>query len=250
MTEPAACIKRIRPAPSATARLICFPHAGGLPAAFRAWPAGLGPAVEVWGVIRPGRAGRRHEPLVPSWPPLVEEVARAIASGVEPPFALFGHSLGALHAYEVERLLEREGTPGCHLFVSSCAAPDLQEGLRVPDSDGALIEYVEAVYGAIPPAVRAEPGLLAQFLPVLRADLELLARYGWNPGPPLSCPITAMVGTRDPKVDPAGMRPWSTFTTGGWELLSFPGKHFYLDACAHQVLHAIETRLALACAPS
>jgi surfactin synthase thioesterase subunit len=107
------------------------------------------------------------------------------------PAALRIYSLGGRRAFEVARELERRGVSPRHVFVSGCRPPHrVLTGAPLPEGDDALVEDVDERYGAVPPAVRAEPELLRRFVPVLRADLELAAAYEWDGGERLACPLT------------------------------------------------------------
>lgn len=237
---PVACRS---PQPAAVARLVCFAHAGGGPMAFRGWARGLAPDVEVWTATLPGRAGRVREPLARSWRPLVEEMAAAVAERVPPPVALFGHSLGALIAFEVARELTRRGAGPAHLVVSARDAPDVPQTASLPETDAALLDQVAGAYGGVPDAVLASDELLRHFLPILRADLELAVGYAHTPGPPLGCPITALTGADDRTVSRDGVAAWARQTTSRFEALTVPGAHFYLESQQPAVLRAIHERL-------
>lgn len=237
-----------RPQPAATARLVCFAHAGGGPGSYLKWQAALGPEVEVWTVALPGRANRSDEGFVSSWPALVEELAAALvalddqAGGASP--ALLGHSLGGLVAYEVALELERRGAPPAHVFVSGGRAPHRLRGhWHLPGDDEALLTEVDRRYGAVPAAVRAEPALLARFVPVLRADLELAASYVWSPGRRLRTSITALAGAEDRTGPPEEAQHWREHTDGGFRALTFPGAHFFVHSELRAVADVIRRTL-------
>ncbi|MCF6473229.1 thioesterase [Nonomuraea sp. MG754425] len=229
--------------PAAALRLVCFPHSGGQPGMFRRWATGLAPDVEVWGATLPGRATRVSEPFARRWSPLVAEIADAVLEQVPGPVALFGHSLGALLAFEVSRALTLAGRAPEHLVVSARATPATPYPLTLPDGDEELIEAVDRVYQGIPSALRDSPDLLRLFAPVLRADLELAVSYVFRPGPPLSCPITALGGADDPTVPAAELSAWGRHTSGDFAAECFPGGHFYLDAAERAVLDTLWRRL-------
>jgi medium-chain acyl-[acyl-carrier-protein] hydrolase len=112
------------PNPQAALRLFCFPYAGSGATVFRRWPASLPAGVEVCGVRLPGREGRLREPAFDRLAPLVEALAAALPPALDRPFAFFGHSMGALVAFELAHRLRRDGRPGPrHLFVSGRTAP-------------------------------------------------------------------------------------------------------------------------------
>src|SRR5438552_7109196 len=116
-----ACLK---PRPHAAVRLFCFPYAGGGASAFRCWPDALPASIEVCPVQLPGRETRFREPPYTRLAPLAEALGHALRPFLDRPFAFFGHSMGALVAFELTRWLRRAGGPQpAHLFVSACAAP-------------------------------------------------------------------------------------------------------------------------------
>ncbi|WP_250279849.1 thioesterase domain-containing protein [Frankia sp. Cppng1_Ct_nod] len=133
-------LRRIRPASNATHRLVCFPHAGGSASFFRWIFQMLPTTTEVLGVQYPGRQDRRSEPLIPTISGLADQVHEVLGSRLDRPTAFFGHSMGAVVAFEVARRLTasgpgRRGGPGhggapAVLFVSGCQAPP--GGRRAP----------------------------------------------------------------------------------------------------------------------
>jgi medium-chain acyl-[acyl-carrier-protein] hydrolase len=227
-------------------RLVCFPHAGGGPGTFRTWAAALAPEVEVWTASLPGRGARSEAPLALSWPEVVDDLADGlVACAEEQPLALLGHSLGGLIAYEVARELQRRAGPSAgHLFVSGCRVPHRGGGhWRLPDDDSRLVVEVDERFGAVPSAVRREPELLARFVPILRADLELAASYVWAPGPPLRTPITALAGTADRAGPPREMEHWREHTDGEFRAVTLPGTHFFIHSELRDVARIIRRAL-------
>src|SRR6185437_11668624 len=99
----------VRPWSRAAVRLVCFPYAGGGASMYRDWAGAMGDSIEVWPIQLPGREARFCEPAFTRLAPLVEGLADAVGPHLDRPFALFGHSLGALVAFELARLLHGEG---------------------------------------------------------------------------------------------------------------------------------------------
>jgi surfactin synthase thioesterase subunit len=217
-----------RPQPAARVRLVAFAHAGGGPTTFRHWADELAPHVELWNVTLPGRAARWREPFAREWTPLADALGAAIARDVPGPVALFGHSLGALLAFEVARRLTRARVPPAHLIVSGRGAPDVAPALELPETDAELLRHVDLLDGGIPDEVRGSQELLDHFLPILRADLELARAYALRPGMALTCPITAMTGDADPIAPPCELERWSRQTGAGCEVRVHAGGHFQL----------------------
>lgn len=225
-------------------RLFCIPHAGGSAAFFRELAAQLALRTSMLAAVQPtpcclplelpGRGRRHREPLHSDLPAM----ARDLLARMEPsagPYALFGHSLGALLAFLCARQAADAGLPLPRaLFVSAAAAPLDWERSRPPVVAGIATlpsrELWDSVagLGGLPDCVAASEELLRHFEPILRADLGALE--AWRPGPlaPLASPITVFLG-QDDAVSEEQARQWRRFTLGEFRLRSFPGGHFYLQ---------------------
>lgn len=218
-----------RPNDEAALRLFCLPHAGGGAASYRDWVAGLAPEIEVLPVQLPGRETRFFERPFSTIEPLLAALAQGLRPFLDKPFAFFGHSLGAVVAFELIRKLQEEGFVPVHLFVSGYGAPHLPEKLppmhRLND-----VEFVAALrdLNTMPTAVLENEELLALLLPLLRADFAIYEQYQFHAGSLLRCPITILGGKADALVPPGRLVPWQehTLESGGVHL--FAGGHFYL----------------------
>jgi surfactin synthase thioesterase subunit len=201
--------------------------------------------LEVCAVQLPGREHRLREPFARDLPELVEGLTEAVRPWAqEMPFAFFGHSMGALVAFEVARRLQDQHRqqPVC-LQVSGRNGPTW---LRPPGptqwDDAALVAEMRRLQGT-DPAILENADLLTLMLPVLRADYLALQAYRYQPGAPLRCPIIAFGGIQDPETSPAGLEAWKEQTDRGFELHLFPGHHFYLSSCRHLLLGMITNLL-------
>ncbi|MFF2660047.1 thioesterase II family protein [Kitasatospora sp. NPDC058032] len=238
--EPSRWIRRFHPAPEDAPRMICFPHAGGSASYYFPMSKSLSPQVEILAVQYPGRQDRRSEPLLDSIGGLADGVFEALRSWSGRPFVFFGHSMGALVAYEVaRRFQERTPTgPRC-LFVSGRRAPSLHRPgtVHLRDDPGFVADLVRL--GGTDQRFLQDQELLELTLPVARSDYKAVETYSHVSGPPLECPITAFVGDRDPEASVEDVKAWSEHTAGGLDLQVFPGGHFYLDACRAEVAGAV-----------
>lgn len=222
---------RPEPRPGAALRLLCVPYAGGGAVAFHGWAELLPAAVELCVLRLPGREARVREPLRTDLAALVAEAADALEADPAGPYALFGHSLGALVAFELARELRRRGRPPVHLAVSGKYAP--QVPLRHPPvyglPDAEFLDALDRRFAAIPPLIRDDPVARNFYLPILRADATMLETYAYRPEPPLGCPLSAHGGRSDPEVSPADLAGWAKQTAAGFRLATYPGGHFYLQ---------------------
>ncbi|WP_433574961.1 thioesterase II family protein [Nocardia brasiliensis] len=215
-----------RPAPAtAVATLYCFPHAGGAAGEYARWAA-YTPALRLVAVQPPGRAHNLGAQAFTSMPELVREILERVQ--FTPPFALFGHSLGALVAYEVARAL---GAKPLRLFVSSCPPPPLRARpapLHLLD-DAELHAQIERLWGPLPAATDSDKDLRAAALACYRADLQVLETYEHAPRPRLRCPVTAIAGAEESSGGDL-MAGWQGHTDGAFESLRRPGGHFHTRA--------------------
>jgi medium-chain acyl-[acyl-carrier-protein] hydrolase len=218
-------------------RLYCFPHAGGAPSVFFGWPELLAPAVEVIWIQQPGRGSRFVEKPHTQVNAISAEIAAEIAaenSGSNPiPFAFYGHSLGALVAFEVARQLRRQSLPQpVHLLVGAARGPHLERILPPLGhlTDDQFIQEMQNRYSGIPEAVLEHPELLKLFLPVLRADFAAFESYLYAEEPPLGCPVSAFSGKNDPMVTRESMEAWSRHTNDVFTLHTLVGDHFFVTS--------------------
>ncbi|MER5852447.1 alpha/beta fold hydrolase [Streptomyces sp. NPDC002012] len=235
-------LRRFGPATEGALRLVCFPHAGGGASSFHSFARALGPQVEVLAVQYPGRQDRRHEPPLPRLSELADRTAQALlASPGGAPYALFGHSLGALVAYETARRLDRAGATPHRLFVSARCAPTTGPGPtdQLAD-DAALLAEVRRLGGG---DALDDPEVQTLALPALRADYQALRSYTWQDGPGLRCPVTAMAGTEDPLCAPGDVTDWLRLSVVPGRSRVFPGGHFYLQDRVTEVARAVMTDL-------
>ena len=205
---------------------------------FWTWSKDLPPSIEVDAIQLPGRENRFKEPPFRQIPPLVESLAAALAPRLTRPYALYGHSVGALIAFELARKLRREhGFGPSHLFVSAHRAPRHANQdppiHQAPDHE--FIRELQRRYDGIPEAIRQNQELMELLLPVLRADFGLTETYEYAAGEPLDCPITAFSGLKDTKVNADDLAFWRHETTQAFTLHMFPGDHFFLHS-DHAVL--------------
>lgn len=215
-------------------RVFCFPYAGGSPRVFLDWQARLGEDAEILAVCRPGREHRAAEPA-PTITELIDGATAeitALARADGRPCFLFGHSLGALIAFEVARRLTGPAAPR-HFVASGCAAPS-----RLPSERVRRIatltgqEFAEAIgfFGGLPAEVIADHDMRDLLLPGVIADFRMAVGYRYQPGPPLDVPATLVVGRDDPHVQQAQVEPWDQEFAVSPDRCWVDGGHFYFES--------------------
>lgn len=236
------------PQDDAGVRLFCLPYAGGSASAYRTWRELVPEQVHVHPLELPGRGARWGETPVNRLPLMAEMLADALAGHLDRPYALFGHSMGGLIAFELARTLRGRGLPQpVHLFVSGSDAPDLprtrQPVHAAPDAD--VLEELRFL-GGTPPELLNDAGLMELILPALRADFSLLETYQYHAQPPLTVPLTVFGGDADPLVASERLHRWLRQTSAASQLVVLPGEHFFVHSAVADVIAAIADALVAA----
>jgi surfactin synthase thioesterase subunit len=234
-----------KPNPAARLRLFCFPYAGGGATIFAGWPRLLPPEVEVVAVQPPGRENRLTEEPYSDLLQLAEKLYEELVAFMDRPFAFYGHSNGGLMAFELARVLRREGRrmPE-HIFVGGRPAPQLvltEPPIHALPHD----EFLAALrrYNGTPEEVLQNAEIMELIAPLLRADFSLGETYRYIPGPPLAVPVSAYAGVRDQEVPQHQVEAWKEQTTGPFTFVAFPGDHFFITGDREQVLRQMEREL-------
>lgn len=227
--------------------LLCIPFGGGGAGFFRSWPRADSDAVRLVPLQLPGREERFPEPPLTVMGDAVQDLLLSAQRLIAPgdPVALFGHSLGAVIAYELARELEAQGaTELVHLFVSGSPAP--WNGRTERASDLADEEFLDRVaeFAGYRHAALDDPDLREVLLPLLRADVALHEDYRPAAGEPLSAPITAVRGADDGLVSRRLGEQWAAATRGPFSILELPGGHMYLAERPQRLLDAVSAILA------
>jgi surfactin synthase thioesterase subunit len=225
-------------------RLYCLPHAGGSASAFRPW-IGRIPGVSVLPVQYPGRETRLREAPHSRIPELAAELAEALlADAQDAPYAVYGHSFGALTAFELVHVIRSLGGPmPVHLVVSGFSAPQAEDFADDAVTDEEIIALLRDL-GGTPEQYLTDRRILKMIMPPLRADLTAKVAYRYMPRPELDVPILALGGVEDRQAEFDSMRGWGAQTTAGFRLHPLAGGHFAVLERSAETLAAIGEALA------
>ena len=246
ITAPENCsLICFKPNPVAKVRLFCFPYAGGNATIFRDWAAHLPPMVELWASQPPEWGRRANRAPLTRMSQVIEGLAAGFHHFVDKPFLFFGHSLGAVVAFELAQWLVREmRLEPAHLIVSGHGAPQIprtdppihdlpddefvQELRRLKGTRSEILEHAE---------------LMQMIMPILRADFEISDTYVCSSRAAMSCAVTALGGLQDTEVTPESIREWVEVTTGPFSMKMLPGDHFFLHSAQATVLRLVTNAL-------
>lgn len=229
-----------RSAADAPVRLFAFPFSGGGAAVYREWGHFLR-GVDVYSVLLPGRERRLEESPVGDARLLLDRMLPAVLTLADRPFLLFGHSMGALIAYELAHRLREYSLCPLHVIVSAYRSPERprRRVLHVLPDD----EFIEALrdYGGTQRGVLDDPELVQLLLPMIRSDFKLHETYEFTARDPLHCPITAIVANADRHVSEEEMLDWRDKTDCAFSLVRVEGTHFYLLQRPDLVLSIVQS---------
>ncbi len=227
-------------------RLFCLPYSGASAMVYARWRRKLPAWLDVHPLELPGRGARSAQPFATDAIELARRLAMEIRADLQRPYALFGHSLGGLLAFETAHALREMGVPApLALFASGTSAPARRDfsDYAEPKSDPELIERLRSLRGTSE-EVLANPELLSFALPILRADFLLCGGYRYSPRAPLRLPIHVLGGKQD-DVSIEDLLAWQDETLGAFSLDMFEGHHFFIHDCEREVLLAVEEHARL-----
>jgi surfactin synthase thioesterase subunit len=212
---------------------------------YRNWASHLPPAVEVVSIELPGRGARMKEPPIVSLPALIESVVEDVLPLLNVPFVFFGHSMGAVIAFELTRRLRRQ--INCEpqaLFVAGRRAPQIPDEPRVA-YNSPEDEFIEELYrmDGTPREVLENAELMDLMIPLLRADFQLVQTYEYSIDEPLQCPIIAYGGLDDIEETRDKLLCWKEHTVSAFKLHMLPGDHFFLRSSQATLLGLLADEL-------
>ncbi|MDT0447750.1 thioesterase II family protein [Streptomyces hesseae] len=222
--------RRYHPATTATTRLVCFPHAGGSASFFHPVSARFAPGVEVIALQYPGRQDRRHEPCITDIATLADRITDRLMELDDKPTVYFGHSMGAVLAFEVAWRLEQKGAASAPraVIASGRRAPSTSrpETVHQRDDDGVIAEL--KLLNGTEAGVLGDEEILRMALPAIRGDYTAIETYRCPEDRVVRCPVTVLTGDADPRTSLDEAKAWERHTEGDFRLEVFPGGHFFL----------------------
>jgi len=227
----------------APVRLVCFHFAGGSAQSFFPWRVLSDGACELIAAELPGRNRRYHEPFCSSILEAAESFAQTFSRLPPKPTVFYGHSLGALLAYETTRELSQLGQMmPQRLIVSSRAAPvKLPSSIGLPVlSDDALLSYLSDLRGTKTEVLKNK-ALMSMMLPIIRSDLQLIYDYQHQSSPFLEVPVDVIGAIDDVHCPLEWLLGWRDVTRGKFALHMIPGGHFAPLANPDWVLNTVRS---------
>ena len=231
---------------TAKKRLFCFPFAGGGASAYRKWTGSLGPDIEVCAIQLPGRESRLLEPALENVEAMVAALLEHLPPYLDRPYAFYGHSMGALLAFELTRSIEKmAGIRGPErLFLAAHRAAHLPLQ-RLPMSTLSDADFIEKIrgYGGFVDEILNNAEIMELILPTIRADFRLCDHYELKDETLIQCPIHVFAGSQDTQTLLESTYAWSLRSKAPVDVQVFAGGHFFLQSHMHEVHDAIIKKL-------
>lgn len=225
----AKAFKPIRISDNSIIDLFCFPYAGSGASIFYSWANYLDPKINIYGFQAPGKEDRISEDLVVDLNTLIQNAVQELKQIINKPFALFGHSMGSVLAFEIAKFLESENLTPKLVILSGRPPPEF--GLRMnPIShleDKELITELRKLEGTDTRILENEE-LMELLLPIIRADFRISESYKSSSNLKISSPMIAIGSEEDPWLNELEFNEWKQYSHNTTKIQFFPGGHFYL----------------------
>jgi medium-chain acyl-[acyl-carrier-protein] hydrolase len=224
--------------------LFCFGAAGTGGSQFRAWNQRTPSWLRIVGVQLPGREERYREALVKDPHLLAARIGAEVAASGARRFAFFGHSFGALLAFETTRALAALGQAPLCLFAAARAAPQLPYAYRKSYLfSNERFADVLCGYGGLDRKTLDSQRFRDFYFPIVRSDLEANTEYQYRAGPPLAVPVTVLMGRDDKYCSAEEMLAWRDQTSAAFVSQVWKGGHFFFRDNMELLLETITAAL-------
>ncbi|WP_278555015.1 thioesterase II family protein [Parvimonas micra] len=226
-------------------KLFCFPHLGGSASIYYQWKKIIHKNIEIVPIELAGRGERNKEQLYKDFKELLSDVCIQVTDNNLENYAFFGHSMGALIAYEtVYNLLNQGFPPPIHIFFSGSNPPNHKSSLFFKQlNEHDLVSELKKI-GGIPDVIFEYPELIEVILPIIQADYKVMNTYKFVlQTPKMKNDITIILGDCDSTIIYEKIAKWRLLTTGKSSVHFMKGKHFYIDNSLKDLLKLIELKL-------
>ncbi|MBW4617158.1 MAG: acyltransferase domain-containing protein [Desmonostoc vinosum HA7617-LM4] len=243
--QRASWVAYYKPKPNSYLRLFCFHPWGSSASIFKKWSDELPLNIEVIPIQLPGRQQRLKEKPFTDFAALIQVLGDLIHPYLDKPFAFYGHSMGALIAFELAYIVKvKYNINPQYLFLGSAQAiSDISFLKRIKNcSQNQILNYLVEI-SEIPEAIYNDKSLFEELMEIFKADLQLLQSYDYKEQEPLDCPIYAFGGVDDASLSEKQLSLWSHHTQNTFKLQMLPGKHMFLNNSQKSLLDIISQEI-------
>jgi len=231
--------------------LFCIPHAGGTAAQYFKWKNYLNPRIEILPLELPGHMMRSKEPLEVNCDKVVYnllERVKMIISTKEQPYAIWGHSMGAILNYFLNiQLMKEDLRLPVHLFVSGYWAPHKHKELDDIDlNDDDLFEKYVLELGGVDQSIIENKSLFQYFITVIKADFRVMksVREQSDITTVFNNNLTFLYGSEEIGIKASDIEDWKKYTGAGYSSYCIDGAHFFPFTNVQQTVDKINYELS------
>ena len=215
-------------------KVFCLPYAGGTAVVFKEWKSYFRSEIDLVGIEYAGHGRRSGEPLYNDVNEAINDVYNIISAEIVDglPYAIYGHSMGAMLAFEVAQKIRDNNLPmPVHIFFSGRFAPHRKPGREkvyhtMPDE-----EFQKEIVnlGGTPTEFFEYPELMEYLLPILKNDFKISETAYRDPEiKPFDLPITVFVGKEEEELEAEDVHGWMYHTNQTCVVYYFNGGHFFI----------------------
>lgn len=227
-------------------KLYCIPYAGASSVIFNKWNRMMNSSVEVIPMELAGRGGRTGEPFYNNISDAVDDLYKQISQDDHTSFAIFGHSMGAIIAFELtKRLCEKQQGPKV-LICSGRKAPQFHSKEIIHNLEEK--EFIKRIIelGATPAELFESQELTEIFLPILQSDFKIIEEYRYsNTRTHMNCDLVVMSGQLD-DISQEELFGWQQHSSKPCLFQFFEGGHFFIHDNEAEVINYLD-RLLTSC---
>jgi medium-chain acyl-[acyl-carrier-protein] hydrolase len=224
---------RPQPRPNAKIKLFVFHHAGGSASSYHKWHKTTPEWAELNLVELPGRGRRAQEPAIDDFKSLIGELSASFYLENPKQIAFFGHSMGALLAFELAHLIKPVA-----LGISSLLPPiaaNIHRRAKLSELDNDELIKKLAIYSPLPDEILSNAEILNFYIEVIRHDLRVMDSYEVKRYPNLEVPTMVFGGRSDTGLKADDLEGWRSLCAVEGPVNYFDGGHFYLNKYYQEV---------------
>lgn len=224
-------------------KVFFLPHAGGSAASYLSWKKHFNEEIDLIPLEMRGKGRRFNEPMYKNMEEAIDDLSN-FTSGLikDSEYALFGHSMGTVLAYELSKKLITMGfNAPKHVFFSGKNAPNFNANIvdyHLPDDQ--FIDEMDSL-GGIDKKLFENTEIRKIFLPILRNDIMITEDYNFvEDGFKLNCDISILFGSKDKLTHSEGLEHWRNITSKNCSFYEFDDGHFFTNKYTKEISDLIK----------
>jgi surfactin synthase thioesterase subunit len=228
-------------------KLFCLPHAGGFAMYYNKWKSHIEKNIEIIPLELSGRGRRMSEDYYNNFDEAINDLLSQVIVELDgSQFAFWGHSMGAMLAYELaHKIMEIKNQEPINLFMSGRYPPHIiknKKSIHLLCDEDFIEEIIK--FGGMPIEVLQDKNLMEVIIPILRADFKIIGSYEYvKRANKFNCDIVALTGNEDNEVKTQSLLQWEEHTNGSCYVHELGGGHFYINNNVGRIINIINAKI-------